>query len=78
VMRWDGGDGAVTLGCPNKAVAEAIFGAGGLLTVFPALEPNGWGGREAVGGSPRGLQMTEAMVMAAARRVAELCGSCRP
>jgi hypothetical protein len=46
----------VTLSCPNKEVAEQIFGPGGLLNVYnklPAVEEKDWGGREAVGGSPR-------------------------
>ena len=48
-----------TVGCPNKAIAEALFGTGGLKNVFPKLDAHskGWGGREAVGGSPRGLKM---------------------
>jgi hypothetical protein len=43
----------LTVGCPNKAVAEKLFGTGGLKNVFKALG-EGWGGREAIGGSPRG------------------------
>lgn len=57
---------SLTFGCPNQDVAEAIFGQGGLKNVFTklnelyALEPgNGFGGRESVGGSPRGMKMTE-------------------
>jgi hypothetical protein len=49
--------GSVTLSCPNKEVAELAFGPGGLLNVYPKLpSPDGktWGGREAIGGSPRG------------------------
>lgn len=49
--------GNITIGCPNKAVAEALFGLGGLLNLFPKLG-EGWGGRESVGGSPRGQTMT--------------------
>lgn len=56
----------LTFGCPNQDVAEAMFGEGGLKNVFSklnelyALEPgNGFGGREAVGGSPRGMKMSE-------------------
>lgn len=50
--------GNVMLACPNKEVAEQAFGAGGLKNVFPrlpSLEGKCWGGREAVGGSPRGV-----------------------
>lgn len=57
---------SLTFGCPNKDVAEAMLGKGGLMNVFTklnelyALEPgNGFGGRESVGGSPRGMKMTE-------------------
>jgi hypothetical protein len=49
--------GTVTLSCPNKEVAELVFGPGGLLNVYPKLPALGgktWGGREAIGGSPRG------------------------
>lgn len=56
----------ITFGMPNKDVAEAILGKGGLQNVFTklnqlyALEPgNGFGGREAVGGSPRGRKMNQ-------------------
>jgi hypothetical protein len=48
--------GAVVLSCPNREVAEQVFGPGGLLNVYPRLPALGgksWGGREAVGGSPR-------------------------
>lgn len=50
----------VTIGCPNQAVAEKIFGRGGLMTVFPELDKIvcGWGGREAICGSPRGVQLS--------------------
>jgi hypothetical protein len=47
---------SVTLACPNREVAEQVFGPGGLLNVYPKLPVLGektWGGREAVGGSPR-------------------------
>ena len=50
--------GNVTLSCPSKSVAELAFGPGGLLNVYPKLPALGgeqWGGREAVGGSPRGV-----------------------
>lgn len=50
--------GNVMLACPNKEVAERAFGSGGLKNVFPrlpAVEEKEWGGREAVGGSPRGV-----------------------
>jgi len=54
----------ITIGCPNKAVAEELFGEGGLKNVFPLLDEvaPGWGGREAIGGSPRGAKLTEAQL----------------
>lgn len=64
--------GNITMGCPNQAVAEALFGPGGLKNVFPHLEPAGWGGREAVGGSPRGVTLTAEQAQAAAEKVASL------
>jgi hypothetical protein len=48
----------VTISCPNQSVAELAFGPGGLLSVYPelpAIDGKEWGGREAVGGSPRGV-----------------------
>ena len=54
--------GAITAGCASPAVAEALLGPGGLMAVFPLLPRRadaGWGGREAIGGSPRGAIMTE-------------------
>lgn len=47
----------ITIGCPNLTIAEKLFGKGGLKNVFEKLTPQGWGGRETVGGSPRGLAM---------------------
>lgn len=63
--------GGITLGCPNNEVAEQLFGPGGLKNVFSRLDAiaPGWGGREAIGGSPRGLKMTEANVQRAAEIV---------
>lgn len=53
--------GAITVGCASPEVAQALLGPGGLRAVFPLLprrEEGGWGGREAIGGSPRGAVMT--------------------
>jgi hypothetical protein len=65
------GMGGITIGCPNEDVAEEVFGPGGLLNVLPKLDAiaPGWGGREAIGGSPRGRNMTEEDLQAAARIV---------
>lgn len=64
--------GAITIGSPNKAVAEAVFGSGGLKNVFPHLPRDGWGGREAIGGSPRGEQMSIEELVEAAEKVKSL------
>ena len=71
VLAWLERGRNVTIGCPNKEVAEAIFGPGGLgKNVLPNLQPEGWGGREAIGGSPRGAELTWEQVETAAREVA--------
>jgi len=61
--------GNITIGCPDQATAERFFGPGGLKNIFPKLG-SGWGGREAIGGSPRGQRMTLADAFAAARYLA--------
>lgn len=59
----------VTVGCPDRDTAERLFGPGGLLAVYEELG-RGWGGREAVGGSPRGVPLTVADAWEAAAVVA--------
>ena len=78
IVAWTK-DCNITIGCPNVAVAEAIFGEGGLKNVFPSLdafftnpELKGWGGRESVGGSPRGIRLQVSDAMASAAHVATL------
>jgi hypothetical protein len=61
----------ITIGCPNQEVAEALFGPGGLKNVFSKLQPEGWGGREAIGGSPRGEEISTEEAQAAAETVAK-------
>ena len=54
--------GNVMLACPCRKVAELAFGLGGLKNVFPLLpdiDGREWGGRESVGGSPRGVTFPE-------------------
>jgi len=63
-------NGNVTVGCPDVEAAEKFFGAGGLKNVFSKLEPQGWGGREAIGGSPRGQKLTREQALEAARVIA--------
>ncbi len=68
-------NGNVTVGCRDLAAAERIFGKGGLKNVFGALEPKtngGWGGRETVGGGPRGLRLTREQARIAAETIARL------
>ena len=64
--------GAITIGSPNQAVAECLFGSGGLKNVFPHLPREGWGGREAIGGSPRGEKMSVEELIEAAEKVKSL------
>jgi len=52
---------AFTIGCIDEAVATKLFGDGGLKRVFPILGV-GFGGRESVGGSPRGEELHYEMV----------------
>lgn len=47
--------------------AEKFFGKGGLKNVFAKIEPQGWGGREAIGGSPRGQKLTREQALEAAK-----------
>ena len=58
--------GNVTVGCPSLEVAESLFGPGWLRNVFPKLG-EGWGGRESIGGSPRGAVLTREQALAAAK-----------
>lgn len=62
-------DGNVTIGCRDKEVAEEFFGPGGLKNVFEKLQPEGWGGRETIGGSPRGVKLSRDEAIAAAKAV---------
>lgn len=64
---------AITIGCASPVVAEALLGPGGLKAVFPLLPQRqraGWGGREAIGGSPRGQIMSPQDARKAAEIVA--------
>ena len=61
----------VTIGCPGPQKAEELFGSGGLLNVYPTLG-EGWGGREAVGGSPRGEKRVYEDAEATAHQIARL------
>ena len=64
-------NGNITVGAENTEEAEQIFGKGGLKNVFPLLTPEGWGGREAIGGSPRGMKMSWEDTLEAAQTILE-------
>ena len=71
IVAYVAASGTITLGCPSAEVAETLFGPGGLKNVFPKLTPAGWGGREAIGGSPRGQKLTREQALEAAKVMAE-------
>ncbi len=74
IVAFEPSSGQVTVGCRDLETAERLLGAGGLKNVFPKLEPKGWGGREAVGGGPRGVALTKTQAILAAERIADLIG----
>ncbi|MCB9546926.1 MAG: hypothetical protein H6706_13885 [Myxococcales bacterium] len=61
----------VTVGCPDLETAELLFGPGGLQTVWPHLG-KGWGGRETIGGSPRGDRLSLDVTHQTARTILPL------
>ena len=61
----------ITLGCPDLETSEEIFGDGGLFRVYQSFG-EGWGGRETVGGSPRGQKKTLDDARQIAQRIARL------
>ena len=70
----------ITIAAPNQTVAEELLGKGGLKNVFDRLnelyecpEGKGFGGRETIGGSPRGQVMTEEDVRKIAVVVNQVC-----
>lgn len=70
IVAFVAANGNVTVGAPDTETAERLFGPGGLKNVFPRLEPQGWGGRETIGGSPRGMKLTREQAVAAAAVIA--------
>jgi len=48
------GVGNCSFACRDLATATKLFGEGGFLSVYDRLDPLGSGGREIIGGSPRG------------------------
>ena len=71
-MAFIADEGRVSIGCQDAGTAEKLFGPGGLRNVFPHLLPAGWGGREAIGGSPRGTRLTRAQARGSAHAVAAM------
>lgn len=61
----------VTVGCPDQPTADLLFGSGGLQRVWPALG-RGWGGRETIGGSPRGERLGVEVARSTARTLLPL------
>lgn len=70
VVAYVAANGNVTVGVRDAPTAERFFGPGGLKNVFAKLEPQGWGGREAIGGSPRGMKLTREQAGEAAKVIA--------
>lgn len=64
--------GNVTVGAKNLEEAERVFGPGGLKNLFDQLSPKGWGGRETIGGSPRGVRLDRAEALYAAKYAASI------
>ncbi len=62
---------SVTIGCVSEEQAIALFGDTGLLRVFDELG-QGWGGREAIGGSPRDKRLSIDDARDVARKVANI------
>jgi hypothetical protein len=57
VVLYNGTRKTISIGVINIEKSEELFGPRGLKNVFPKLGPE-WGGRENIGGSPRGKEMT--------------------
>lgn len=72
VVAWSPDDGNVTVGAKDAPTAERLLGPGGLKNAFSKLQPAGWGGRESIGGSPRGMPMTRKQALEAAITIAGL------
>ena len=61
----------ITVGVSNKETAELLFGPGGLDKLWAQMG-SGWGGRESVGGSPRGEEQPFEMTTKVAQKIIEL------
>ncbi len=72
IVAYQAGEGRVSIGCRDLATGQRLFGPQGLRTVFPHLQPPGWGGRETICGSPRGARVERDEALTAAKQVALL------
>lgn len=70
IVAYQAGERRVSVGCRDLATSQRLFGPPGLRAVFPCLQPPGWGGRETIGGSPRGARLEREEALAAAKQVA--------
>lgn len=61
----------VTVGCPDVETSELLFGPGGLKNAWRSLG-KGWGGRESIGGSPRGQRLPESAIYETADALIDL------
>lgn len=77
VVAFDPTSGSVTVGCRDAATAERFLGPGGLKALWSAL-PGGWGGREAIGGGPRGVRLDRTQALEAAATLSELVSAGAP
>ncbi len=69
VVSYSQRGASITVGCRSVEVAEALCGEGGLMRVFAHLG-YGWGGRESIGGSPRGVVFSFDQAREAAHKIA--------
>lgn len=66
VLQYHPAHARATIACQSEQTAVSLFGAGGLLNIYPMLFPSGWGGRPSIGGSPRAERISFAQTLAAA------------
>ena len=63
---------AITVGAKSAAVAEELFGPGGLKKVYATEDFEGWGGHPWVGGSTRGRKYDWGETLAYASKISDL------
>lgn len=77
VVAFDPASGSVTIGCRDARTAERFLGPGGLKALWGAM-PKGWGGRESIGGGPRGVRLSRTDALEAAATLSELVSAASP